>query len=309
MRAFAAFTVGQADDRSSQVIHTASRVVSAMKGAKTVAEVLLASAKKLVVPLYRLADTATELVLDGRILRVEPDNPKALLRTLLARESPAAALGEIEQIVAIAPQWGKPHLAVRGENFSAEARLRHQSQACILMPRNVFAVDAYAAELRLAHRPEEAWRIAKRCSRLVPRFVPGHVSALKSLADCGRHGEAYQQSVARLRAIGDLWQPGRMVSAVEAPLREFLWTLAQAAFAVGHLDEAIRLGGDAISPSTSGVPPALGANGSTRSPAGATTRTPCGSPSPAMGIIAANRGACCAAWAARGCRAARMRRG
>jgi hypothetical protein len=242
-------------------IQAASRIVQAASSAPGVANALLDYQRKLVVPMYRVADAATRIPMDARILKIEPDNPKALLNGFLARRGKGPdelraqlakqglgtpTVAELEQVIQLAPQWGKPHLAMIGDDVPTRKVLHHQGIAATLMPRNVFAVDGYAAALRRAGRPEEAWRISRRCSRLVPKYIPAHISAIVSLRECGRHGEAYLQTHSRRRALADLWKPGQMPPAIDGPMREFVLVVADAAYQIGALDEAARMQWEAL---------------------------------------------------------------
>jgi tetratricopeptide (TPR) repeat protein len=237
-RALEAFTASEL----LAAIQNASRLVAAVKTSPGVANVLLAAQKKLAVPFLRVCDAATDLVLDANVLKVEPDNPKALLRSLPA--SPRYA--DVANVIAHAPQWGKPHLAVAQSDAPPETMLLHLGIAATLMPRNVNAVDAYADALRRADRSEEAWRLSRRATILVPRYVPAHASALRALHECERYGEAYHQAEARRRALADLWAPGRMPPPIDGPMRQLMFTVAECQMAVGRLGEAVQLGGEAL---------------------------------------------------------------
>lgn len=223
-------------------IQNASRLVAALKTSPGVANVLLAAQKKLAVPFLRVCDAATDLVLDANIFKVEPDNPKALLRSLPA--TPRYA--DVANVIAQAPQWGKPHLAVAQTDAPPDTAILHLGIAATLMPRNVNAVDAYANALRARDRSEEAWRLSRRATILVPRYVPAHAVALRALHECERYGEAYHQSEARRRALADLWAPGRMPPPIDGPMRQLMFTVAECQMAVGRLGEAVQLGGEAL---------------------------------------------------------------
>src|SRR5262249_8588689 len=181
---------------------------------------------------------------DDKILKVEPDNPKALLRTLPGK----ASYGDVARVVALAPQWGKPHLAVAQTEATPDVVLVHLGIAATLMPSAVNAVDAYATALRRVGRPEAACRLSRRGSMLAPKYVPAHVSALLSLAECERFGEAFHQAEARRRALADFWQPGRMPPPIDGPMRQLMFTVGECQMAGGRLGEAVQLGGEAGAP-------------------------------------------------------------
>jgi tetratricopeptide (TPR) repeat protein len=237
-RALEAFTAAEL----LAAIQNASRLVGAVKSSPGVANLLLAAQKKLAVPFLRVCDAATDLVLDANILKVEPDNPKALFRSL----SPTPRYADVANVIAQAPQWGKPHLAVAQSDAPPETTVLHLGIAATLMPRNVNAVDAYANALRRGDRSEEAWRLSRRATILVPRYVPAHAVALRALHECERYGEAYHQSEARRRALADLWAPGRMAPPIDGPMRQLMFTVAECQMAVGRLGDAIQLGGEAL---------------------------------------------------------------
>ncbi len=211
-------------------VQAAARVLQAAQQNPVEAAALLESQFALRVPFLRLVDAATDFTLDGHVLAREADNPRALLATKGAAPPVVARL---------APQWGRLYLALGAAE--PERALAHHAVAARLMPRNVQALDAYATSLRQAGRYEEAYRVARRASRLAPSFVPGHLHALHALQSCHRHGEAFLQAVSRSRLLADLWRQARAPSpAQDKTRRDFLVTVAHMTFDVGRLDDAVK---------------------------------------------------------------------
>jgi tetratricopeptide (TPR) repeat protein len=217
-------------------------VAAAAQGAPGVASALLEYQRVLAVPLTRLVDQGTtELSLDDRILQIDPENPKSLFAR--ARGSRP----DLKRIVQMAPQWGKPYLQLGDGDIPADSQVTASSAAVLLMPKNVAALDRYASALSRAGRHEEGWRQAKRSSRIVPRFVQAHASALRALRECGRRGEAYLQAESRRRMIAEWAQPGRVPPGVDKQLREFLVSVAEACVSVGALEEGFQIAWEALS--------------------------------------------------------------
>jgi tetratricopeptide (TPR) repeat protein len=223
----------------AQGYQSLARIVSAMKSSPGVAQALVEGVKKLVVPMLRLADAATSQSYDQKILAADPENPKSLLLTA------NGDVAKLRRVVELAPQWGRGHLALTAELVGPAAALGHQAIAATLMPLHAGTVESYAEHLRRAGRHEEAYRIARRCSRLVPRFIPAHIGVLAALRELERPGEGAVQAEARRRALADLWAPGRMPPPVDGPMRKLMLAVADANCDVGRLDDAIRWASEA----------------------------------------------------------------
>ncbi|MCC7541570.1 MAG: hypothetical protein IT379_35455, partial [Deltaproteobacteria bacterium] len=173
-----------------------------------------------------------------RVLALVPDEVHALRAEAVYRieegVTPHVAMGPV---VALAPQWATPHLAMHGAGLPEAEALRHAATASLLAPADPHALHAFAICLSRAGRFEEAVRIADRAAAADPLFVQARVTALRALRDTHRSGEAYLVARARAEEVAAL--VGTTVSAHASTALSLVY--AEAAFDVGRLDDAIAI--------------------------------------------------------------------
>lgn len=211
--------------------------------------------QRLTVPYYRvLGDLFPRLgrALDHAILDVEPNHPVARRNLYVAGVLRGDAdRREILPIVADAPMYGKPHLSVWGDPFSADRPvegmgIRHQGIAASLMPANPYACHNYSLQLAEKGRIEESYRWADRATVAGPDFGSAHLDCVRRLRQVGRPGHAYAEAQYRCRDIleraeGDELPAGE----VHAPHHAAL-LLAFVHLDIGRLDEAIAAADQAL---------------------------------------------------------------
>jgi len=135
-----------------------------------------------------------EAALEQRVMQLEPDNPVGLRNEffrLLNEKGEAQDRNFIRQVLAVAPQWGKPHLSMHGKDVGEEGALRHQGIAAQLLPSNPWALDNYGINLMEAGRHEEAFRYFDRAVRVSPLFEKSYQNCMRASRAIGRPGEAF----------------------------------------------------------------------------------------------------------------------
>ncbi len=178
-------------------------------------------------------------------------DPEARRHDYLARRTRGeAGPGDLAALLDEAPCWGKLWISLQGSGFDHAAALDAQGRATALMPTNPWATHNYSVQLAVAGRYEEAYRLATRCTGASPRFVRGHIAAIRALRDTQRMGEAAGEAVDRYEWLQGCSQRGELRSHDEPGLAEVGMLCAQTMLDIGRLDRALEIGGQVAS----GVP-------------------------------------------------------
>jgi tetratricopeptide (TPR) repeat protein len=189
-------------------------------------------------------------VIDERLLALDPEHLAARRNHVLAHlGEPGNSRRDLLAITDAAPMFGKPHLAIHGDEIDPgeeNASLRHQGIAAQLLPSNPRACCNYGAQLKEAGRPEEAARWFDRA--LVAR--PGHhgadLDAIRALRECQRPGATYAETVRRASALLQAWRGGGVAPGEWAVKYHAGMLIAAALVDVGRLDDAIGIGTDTM---------------------------------------------------------------
>jgi tetratricopeptide (TPR) repeat protein len=179
--------------------------------------------------------------IDDLILEHDPDEPGAVRHAVVRRmlEDLPSTRPAARALCAAAPQRGKSHLLLYGEDLDVDEELRHQAIAASLLPENPSALHNYAAALLRAGRPEESRRAAARALALAPRYVSAHNDIVRALRAAERPGAAFAAAEASWRVLGALWEQKQLSESDGASIRRAQHLFAGCHLDVGRLDDAV----------------------------------------------------------------------
>nr|HEX4312906.1 hypothetical protein [Kofleriaceae bacterium] len=178
--------------------------------------------------------------LGDAILALDAEHPQALLRAC-ERHGDAVVL---RRVLASAPCWGAPYVALRGAASDASPleRVAGATFASVCRPASLDVIDAAAHALADTGRVDDGVRLLERLvgereDRSEAGACRAHVALLELHARTGRDGAWLAQAMrsARRHGCGDAGAP-RDADAIAVDLRA-----ADALAAVGRLDDAIAL--------------------------------------------------------------------
>ncbi len=188
--------------------------------------------------------------LDERLLAIEPDHPAARRNHLLATlGQPGSSRRDLLAITDGAPMFGKPHLAIHGDELDhgeENLALRHQGIAAQLLPSNPRACCNYGSQLKEAGRPEEASRWFDRALAARPGHHAAELDVIRALRECQRPGATYAETVRRSSALLAAWKSGGVAPGEWAVKYHAGMLIAAALVDVGRLDDAIGIGTDTM---------------------------------------------------------------
>ncbi|HTJ41174.1 MAG TPA: hypothetical protein VL463_03735 [Kofleriaceae bacterium] len=188
--------------------------------------------------------------IDQAILRLDPSHPAArrslFVHALRDKQTDRRA---ILDVIRDAPMYGKPHLSVWGEAFDDDRPdenmgLRHQGIAASLLPSNPYACHNYSLQLNDEYRREESYRWADRATIASPSFDAAHLDCVRRLRQVFRPGQAYAEAQYRCNDILARAKEGGGVDPQAKRHAAMLLSLVH--LDVGRLDEAVRIGEDAL---------------------------------------------------------------
>src|SRR6266568_668954 len=180
-------------DRDATILTSPPIDAIAVAALRTVAQLAPAAAG---------ADLVAEI--DGMILESDDDDPIAARNGIVRRMlgDLASTRGDARRLCAAAPQRGKSHMLLYGEDLGVDDEVRHQSIAATLLPENPSALHNYAAALLRAGRPEESRRAAARALAVAPRYVSAHNDVVRALRAAERPGAAFAAAQASWNLLG-----------------------------------------------------------------------------------------------------------
>lgn len=190
--------------------------------------------------------------IDDRMLALDPDHLAARRNRILANlGQPGASRRDLLAITEAAPMFGKPHLAIHGDELDhahgeESPSLRHQGLAALLLPSNPRACCNYGAQLREAGRPEEAARWFDRALAARPGHPGAELDAIRALRECQRPGATYAETVRRASSALAAWKGGGVAPGEWAVKYHAGMLIAAALVDVGRLDDAIGIGTDTM---------------------------------------------------------------
>ncbi len=189
--------------------------------------------------------------IDERLLALQPEHLAARRNHLLATlGQPGHSRRDLLAITAAAPMFGKPHLAIHGEDLGERGdenlALRHQGLAAQLLPSNPRACCNYGAQLKEAGRPEEAARWFDRALAARPGHHTAELDVVRALRECQRPGATFAEAVRRSGALLAAWQGGGVAPGEWHVKYHAGMLIAAALVDVGRLDDAIGIGNDTM---------------------------------------------------------------
>jgi tetratricopeptide (TPR) repeat protein len=182
------------------------------------------------------------------LLGEDPKNPWALREHFLQDEEthPDASRDPLREAVKLAPQFGKPYLALVGEGVTLEESLDALATAALLLPGNTAVLTAYANTLIQQGRWEEAHRYAERALRIYPLYLPAHLTALDAKTQVARVGEALNEADARIAYLERSLAEGQL-EPTSSELCIARLRRTDVYMDAGRLDEAVVLREEALS--------------------------------------------------------------
>jgi len=246
--ALAGFTL---DDLAEVTRRIDRALVAARDGA--IPEPLLAAPPRLGVAFFRVLADMTEVDAgwDLRILALDPGHVVARGNVYLASVAAGGDRRAILPLIADARMYAKPRLSAWGDAFAADRvgegmGVHHQGVAAMLAPANPWACHNYSIQLDAAHRREESYRWGDRATIASPEFDAAHLDCVRRLRLVQRPGQAFAEAAYRCNDVLERWRDGKISPAEWAVKPQAGMLLAQAHFDVGRLDEAVRIGRDAL---------------------------------------------------------------
>jgi hypothetical protein len=189
-------------------------------------------------------------VIDERMLALDPEHLAARRNHVLAHlGQPGSSRRDMLAITDAAPMFGKPHLAILGDDLDhgeEHQALRHQGIAALLLPSNPRACCNFGAQLREAGRAEEAARWFDRALAVRPGHHGADLDAIRALRECQRPGATYAETVRRASALLAAWRGGGVAPGEWAVKYHAGMLIASALVDVGRLDDAIGIGSDTM---------------------------------------------------------------
>lgn len=241
--------------RAANELASVQAIAAQMRGTQPQAE-LGRVPSRLTVAYYRVMGSLFPRLarsLDHAILNVEPNHPVARRNLYVA----GVLRGDVDRrdilpIVADTPMYGKPHLSIWGDPFSADRpvegmAIRHQGIAASLMPANPYACHNYSLQLAEKGRIEESYRWADRATVAGPDFGSAHLDCVRRLRQVGRPGHAYAEAQYRCRDIMERAAEGSLPAGEAHAPHHAALLLAFVHLDIGRLDESIALADQALS--------------------------------------------------------------
>ncbi|HEY4120188.1 MAG TPA: hypothetical protein VGM56_20125, partial [Byssovorax sp.] len=189
------------------------------------------------VPALRLVELAMREDLGEQILALDPEHPQALFRVF----ERAGDAGVLRRVLASAPGWARPYLALPDRDAGQASLLERTagaSIAAVCRPATLDVIDLAARKLADAGRVDDGLRMLERLVAVRGHDPRAHLALLDLHARTGREGARLAQAFRSARLHGcpmesDYpWYPDQ----IHVDLRA-----SSALLNVGRLDEAIAL--------------------------------------------------------------------